>query len=397
MRIHGWFLSAILLSASGPALARPAARTSAVKAVPAATVRAKLAGAKDCKLPYPTRCKATAEVVALGPGAAAELMKQVTHKDARVRAAAITALAELRHEPAGQAALAMLKDSDPDARGAAIMAAGELRAEGALPALANLLGGKSVGDAMLAATALGRSREPGAMDPLMRALRHFNPMVQASAARALAAIGEAEVVPALAKALRDPKTSRPGRLACAEALGGLKHPDAVPPLVEVLGEAEHALVWAATEALGKQRDRRAVAPLLNLLPRPEMATTVAAALGEIGSSDAVPGLVRILKEGTTDVSLLQQVFWALGSIGSPSAVAALKPYLKDEAPRVARWAAEALGRIRDISAGEALLGALRRPEREVREMALWSLQEISGKTWGEELELWEAWVYTPDR
>ena len=51
------------------------------------------------------------------------------------------------------------------------------------------------------------------------------------------------------------------------------------------------------------------------------------------------------------------------------------------------------GRIADESSSEALLGALKRDEQEVKEMAAWALQEISGKNLGLDVERWESWVF----
>ena len=139
-------------------------------------------------------------------------------------------------------------------------------------------------------------------------------------------------------------------------------PPAVPLLVERLGDA------------------------------PEIARASAEALGRVGSVDALPALVRLIKEPKTERQLLRKAFWAVGSIGDKAAGPALVPHLRHADAEIAGWAAEALGRIKAIDATRALIGALEREEAPLRQMVAWALTEIYGQNMGEDSDRWWQWI-----
>ena len=101
-------------------------------------------------------------------------------------------------------------------------------------------------------------------------------------------IGGPEAVPALIEALGDPAIS----WIAAESLGKIGDPRAIGPLIAVLGSDEKWLRRRAAEALGKFRDPAAVEPVIRLLAdkKHDVREVSARALGQIGDERAVPAL-----------------------------------------------------------------------------------------------------------
>jgi HEAT repeat protein len=128
----------------------------------------------------------------------------------------------------------------------------------------------------------------------------------------------------------------------------------------------------AATALGEIKDPRAVEPLL--LAVKESAAGVrseaAKALGEIGDPRALQPLVVALKD--TNAGVRSEVAVALGHLHDPATVEPLIAALKDSNA----GAATALGMIKDTHAVEALVAALRDPDNAVRSEALKALSGI---------------------
>jgi HEAT repeat protein len=141
---------------------------------------------------------------------------------------------------------------------------------------------------------------------------------RAGAARILGARKAVEAVPALISTLQD---LEPNRLSAARALGSIRDPRAVEPLIVLLLTDFSPLVReAAARALGDLKDPRAVVPLVSALKNgnpeagpvlagfgeaavvpladclrdPEASTAAAAALVRIGRP-AVSELIRVVE------------------------------------------------------------------------------------------------------
>jgi HEAT repeat protein len=231
---------------------------------------------------------------------------------------------------------------------------------------------------------------------LIGSLTHFHPKVRSAAARALGAMRDRRATLPIGTILADPTNRWPVRVAACEALARMGDPDGMAMLLMATSDPELQVKTAAIRALGQLGDPVAV-PLLSLLMRDQAIAMVSIeALGRIGHIDALPALLRGITERKLPRETLQAAFLAVGALRSASAATALKPILADPDPEIATWAADALGRIADESSSEALVEALKREEKEVKEMAAWALQEISGKNLGLDVERWEAWVYSKD-
>lgn len=130
------------------------------------------------------------------------------------------------------------------------------------------------------------------------------------------------------------------RGAAATALGRLKAPAAVEPLIRALHNPDSFVRWGAASALGQIGDSRAIAPLLGLIEDESYRVR-----GEVGQ--------------------------ALARLGEPRGFDLLVSVMKEASdPR----AAEALGRLGDQRAVEHLVRALDSPHHELREAARTALR-----------------------
>ncbi|MGD2252616.1 MAG: HEAT repeat domain-containing protein [Anaerolineales bacterium] len=91
----------------------------------------------------------------------------------------------------------------------------------------------------------------------------------------------------------------------------------VDALVSLLNDQDEAVRQSAAKALGQLRDPRAVGPLMAALGGPveRFIDAVATALGEIGDPRAVPALQKSLRHprSTIDKEALE---WALAEFGA---------------------------------------------------------------------------------
>jgi HEAT repeat protein len=131
-----------------------------------------------------------------------------------------------------------------------------------------------------------------AVPHLIQALRDGNSYVRVAACRALGAIGDRQAVPPLIQALGDRDRDRDVRAAACWALGQIGDPQAIPPLIQALGDWNSDVRVVACRALGAIGDRQAVPPLIQALGdwNSDVRVVACRALGAIGDGQAVPAL-----------------------------------------------------------------------------------------------------------
>jgi len=203
----------------------------------------------------------------------------------------------------------------------------------------------------------GRRDIPG----LISALRHPDTGIQWKAAAALGSLGP-DAIHHLIGGLST--RNRAVKLGIIEALGEIRDPLAVEPLIAHLCDPSVEIRWEAALALGETGDERAVAPLIPGLRDPDRYVRygTALALGKLGWVPADPGEEAYRLLGLQD--------WAgLAALGPP-AVPALCRALKDREKTVRRRAVETLGEIGNGAAIPAIVRGLRDPDDEVRWQAV---------------------------
>jgi HEAT repeat protein len=184
---------------------------------------------------------------------------------------------------------------------------------------------------------------------------------------------EEKDIPGLIRALRNPDMGI--QYEAAEALGQLRDPAAVQPLMEVLTDDQYSGTrWKAAEALA-QIGTPAVDPLIAVLSHPDedVRWKAAIALGEIGDTRAIGPLIELLRD--EDRFVKGRAAYALGLIGSP-AVGELIRALREGDGNLRWGAAIALGNIRDAQSVFPLLHALGDRYENVRSEAASALVAI---------------------
>ncbi|TYO97126.1 HEAT repeat protein [Geothermobacter ehrlichii] len=217
--------------------------------------------------------------------------------------------------------------------------------------------------------ALGREAVPA----LSGQLDTSDPVLREYTIAALGTLRAKEAVDGIRATLKDRAFGR--RYIAAWALGQIGDPATIPALIEALDDANETVRRYATRALIRF-DRKAVPPLVQALPA---ATSRAAgyiirALGDIGDPRAVDSLLRAVDGPNRGLA-----FQALGKLKERRAEQALIDGLNDSDWRTRMQAAMALGPLGGPAAAEALQPLLDDPEVVVREWAARSLEMITGR------------------
>lgn len=150
--------------------------------------------------------------------------------------------------------------------------------------------------------------------------------------------------------------------------------------LEQLSHRDPAVRASAAERLGRRgaAQRDAIVPALRRTLRDDADWRVRAscgrALGRLGAREAVPDLVRALRDPVVDVRVVAAA--ALWRLPDPAAVPALLELLRDRDAAARQWGALALGVTRDRRATQPLIGLLDDPERDVRLDVIRSLRRI---------------------
>jgi HEAT repeat protein len=212
-------------------------------------------------------------------------------EDRAVRQAAIGALASIG-EPSVEVLGRCLQDESLEVQEAASQILAGIGDDRVFEPLVEALGSPDWIVRMHAAKALGRMREPEAVPALVPLLQDKVKAVREETAGALAAIGTASI-PSLVAALRHDEWLV--RLHAVEALGKLRTPEAVEPLLFALfNDRDSAIREDVVRALGDIGDAGAVEFLFQVLDEPGLRPLAVEALGKIKDGRAVPVLQDIV-------------------------------------------------------------------------------------------------------
>jgi len=271
----------------------------------------------------------------------ARVLKEATNRgEKREAAAALAGLGESAVEPLA----ALLKDQDPIVRAYSAGALGGTKSERAVTPLVALL---NDGDAYVrrtAAEALGGTRSPQAIRPLIEVLEDQTRDLAKSAIRALGQIKHPDVIPFLIKALNNPAWNATD--AAAQALGELGAKEAVGPLIQCFEEMPDCPYHLVGEALWKLKSERAVDAWIAGLKKGSWWYPRAACATQLGKNKLEKGFEP------------------------------LQDALHDESPEVRRAAVLALMEFRSEETRNALQGALKDKDLEVRVYAREALKNI---------------------
>ncbi|HEY3415827.1 MAG TPA: HEAT repeat domain-containing protein, partial [Armatimonadota bacterium] len=253
----------------------------------------------------------------------------------------------------------------------AALAAGRLGGREAVPNILDLLnGGRRPITRMYAAQALGMLKDPRAIEPLMQVLGDADAGVRLAVVDALCAYQQSELLIGFSLAMRDSDPLL--RTHGAIALGVCKNDKAVPLLTKALRDEQGAVRAAAADALGAYGETGldGVMPLL-ADPAPDVRAAAARALGAIGLPVSAGTLAKLLTDGSRPVRSAAAL--ALAQL-QPAPITAVVPYLKYDSAETRARAVEALGRMKENTAS-LLVTALTDRSADVRRWAIWALGE----------------------
>jgi HEAT repeat protein len=205
-----------------------------------------------------------------------------------------------------------------------------------------------------AAAGLAILRDPRAVGPLIDVLRTKEVGIQPEAAEALGAFQDPRVVPALIQSLQSDNYSQ--RAASATALSHFHDRRVVPALIHSLTDENADVRFKVAEALGNLGDSGAVGPLGQAAKTNYAAVE---ALGKLKSPASVAPLVSVLQDKQVQVPLRIEAITSLEKLGDPQAVPALIQTMQlevalDPSSALATQCAHALGVIKDPRGIEAL-------------------------------------------
>jgi HEAT repeat protein len=271
-----------------------------------------------------------------------------------------------------------LSTAHPLVRGRVAEVFGINKDKSAIPALLDALKGEFFTVRSRAALALGNIGDARAIPFLLPLLKDKEDEVRSAACVAIAKFNDPSTFDEITNVLLDDPIIEV-RQSAAHALGGTKHPAALPFLMEALRDSSW---WfereqAAADLLNaiKSMGPAAVDPLIQALGDREgtVRRYAAAVLGEMGDSRAIEELGMTLYDLHVEVGRVAAE--ALAKFGAP-AVDILIEALSHPEAAVREHAVTALGKIQDVRVAPALIGVLRDPDRTVMKQAILALGNL---------------------
>lgn len=205
-----------------------------------------------------------------------------------------------------------------------------------------------------------------------------NPDVRVYTAWALGRMRDPRIIAPLITLLADSESAV--RVRAAESLGNLRDETAIPPLMDALRDAEPKVRAQAAASLGRQHAPHADA-LVACLRDTDTDVRVAAteALGSLLDMAAVPPLIeRLFADENENVRYYAKK--SLQALGGEATVTGLIAHLDDgaHAPATKRDSAEIFAALRDPRAVAPLQRMADDPDEQVRETANWALEQLRG-------------------
>lgn len=205
---------------------------------------------------------------------------------------------------------------------------------------------------------ISRSDHPEKVGLLIEGLADSGDDVQWFAVRAL---GQLKAPEALEPLIEVMKTSGNNgvRADAAEALGEIGDPRAFDALHEALGDETSLVRAAVAKALGNLGDTRAIPALLRLIGDDgfDSRRYAAYALAKFDDPRVAPALIRLLT-GHESSTTRTDAAWALGNVDAPGVIESLAKSLKDEDPHVRQASIASLARLNDPRTAEVLRATL---------------------------------------
>ena len=315
------------------------------------------------------------------------LVEMLTDQEANLRMHAALALGELHAHEAAPVLVTTLSDPDENVRFHAIEALGRLGAPESIDPLAKIAASDNFFLAFAAVEALSKT-DDARVSPLMVSLLDQE-LLRPAAIDTLAAIGDEDCVPALARALNHPE-SPVGPLTAALTRIHARYEDGLGAGNFIMEAASRAITAEGRARLvaatrGEQPDRLAAAmvlgwlgkdaiePLVALVGEPAVDAAIADSIVDIGPA-AVPALIARLEASAPSTRVAAAGL--LGRLGDRRALAPLVRALQDVDAEVIAAAAGALGSLGASASLDALFALFSHPSGAVRRAAVAAVNSI---------------------
>lgn len=273
-----------------------------------------------------------------------ELLNRLEGKDPSVRAHIITILSRFNTPEVGRALEAQLQDKQRAIRKAALAAIENMPGERNIALLCGLLQDPDLETRSKAIDLVIKAAHPDTMRHLVAVLAHESEDARRAAVEVLNGIADAGTIKHLLAALEDSDWWVRSRSADALAkIGGPKVMDAV---LELVRDPDDNIRRAAIEILNLTKDERSVEHLMRATEDKDwwVRERAADALAEIGSTRAVPALVKMLGG---DARSAPAAVRALGRLGDAKIMSTLLPLLDHADKAIRLEAMAAVSRLAD--------------------------------------------------
>jgi hypothetical protein len=202
-----------------------------------------------------------------------------------------------------------------------------------------------------AARALGELKDPRGVTPLISALKDPNHYVRREAAKSLGHLGDERAIPVLINALKD--DDRSGREGAAEGLAEMKD-KALDPLIKSLKDPDWHVRMGALVSLRIIGDKKVISDIIDTLKDENrfVRREAVKSLGRIGDERMVVPLTEALRD--EDRSVRMRAVGALAKYGGDSTIEPLIEALKDSDSGVRLRAVQALEETKDPRAIRAI-------------------------------------------
>jgi HEAT repeat protein len=316
------------------------------------------------------------ELIKLGADAVSPLVEALQSQDPNLILYCQHVLARI--PSATPALVKTFVTAHPLVRGRVAEVFGISKDRSAIPTLLDALKGEFFTIRSRAALALGNIGDARAIPFLLPLLKDKEDEVRSAACVAIAKFNDPSIFDEITNVLLDDPIIEV-RQSAARALGGTKHPAALPFLMEALRDSSW---WfereqAAADLLNaiKSMGPAAIEPLIQALGDREgtVRRYAAAVLGEMGDSRAIEELGMTLYDLHVEVGRVAAE--ALAKFGAP-AVDILIEALSHPEAAVREHAVTALGKIQDVRVAPALIGVLRDPDRTVMKQTIFALGNL---------------------
>ena len=337
-------------------------------------------------------------------GATEEVIKLLADESGEVRAGAIAVLPYVRARRFAGRIRPHLKDPSPEARGAAAYALAFLGEKDDGPAIATLLRDDDPAVRRAACRSLGFLGNKEVAKAIAPLLKDPDSNVRTTAVLSLCWLENREVCSMIAPLLED-KTYRTGAISAlqalkcpelipdliklldsplssgytAEALGELGVKEAVPKLLRLLKESASVDYRMTARALGRLGAKEAASDILRLLKEgvPSARSTMAIAIGDLKATELLPELLELAEQD--DSHTAAAAIQAIGAIGNKEQFKYVEPLLKNNSSNVRAAATRALSRLDPQRAGQFVLPLLSDSDAKVRTECLIAIREIGDK------------------